>query len=82
MTLLFFLSGIFYSAQAVPESLRDYFLLLPTFALIEQFRRVIVYAAWPDPVSLLLICLLSTLTLALAVTLLRRFDRIYPRLVY
>ena len=82
MTLLFFLSGIFYTAESIPESIRGYFLLNPAFLLIENYRDVLIHHQWPSISAAAYICLLSSIVLTIAIIILRRFDRIYPRLIY
>jgi lipopolysaccharide transport system permease protein len=47
MMLLFFVSPIFYSLEAVPESLRAYALLNPFSFLIEGFRQVVMWGEVP-----------------------------------
>jgi lipopolysaccharide transport system permease protein len=51
--LLFFLSGIFFSADRVPDSLRGWFYLNPMAGLIEGYRAVLLHAARPAPGPLL-----------------------------
>ena len=82
MTLLFFLSGIFYTAESIPESIRGYFLLNPAFSLIEIYRNVLINHQWPSLSAAAYICLLSAIVLTIAIIILRRFDRVYPRLIY
>lgn len=82
MTLLFFLSGIFFTADSVPESIRGLFLLNPLFALIESYRTVLVQQEVPALLPLAYVLLLAISLLMIASYLLNRFDRIYPRLIY
>ena len=82
MTLLFFLSGIFYTADAIPTSIRSYFLLNPAFSLIENYRDILVYHRWPSFNEIFYISVLSLIVFVVAYFILRRFDRIYPRLIY
>lgn len=82
MTLLFFLSGIFYSIDSIPETLQGFFLINPAFALIEQYRQVLVYHSAPDAGTMLYITVLGGILLAIGAGMLKRFDRIYPRLIY
>lgn len=82
MTLLFFLSGIFYTAESIPESVRIYFYANPLFTLIESYRTVLVAHETPNLAALLYVSLLSLLIFFIASYLLHRFDRVYPRLIY
>lgn len=82
MTLMFFLSGIFYTAASIPEEIRPYFRLNPAFLLIENYREILVYHRWPSAASLITVLLLSLVLFVIAYFILRRFDRVYPRLIY
>ncbi len=48
LTMLLFLSPIFYPASALPESVRDYLFLNPLSFVIEQARAVTLYGQLPD----------------------------------
>ena len=48
LTMLLFLSPVFYPAEALPESLRDYLFLNPLSFIIEQLRAVILHCQLPD----------------------------------
>lgn len=61
LTMLLFLSPIFYPASALPESIRDYLFLNPLTLIIEQARAVILYGQLPDWGSLILYYLFAFL---------------------
>jgi lipopolysaccharide transport system permease protein len=61
LTMLLFLSPIFYPASALPESIRDYLFLNPLTLIIEQARTVILYGQLPDWSSLILYYLFALL---------------------
>ncbi len=48
LTMLLFMSPIFYPASALPESVRSYLFLNPLTFIIEQARGVILYGELPD----------------------------------
>lgn len=48
VTMLFFLSPIFYPLKAVPESLRIYCRLNPVALFVEDARRVVLWGTYPD----------------------------------
>ena len=48
LTVLLFMSPIFYPASALPESVRDYLFLNPLTFIIEQVRSVTLYGQLPD----------------------------------
>ncbi len=82
MTLLFFLSGIFFTADSIPESFRGIFLANPLFALIESYRTLLVLQEIPALLPLVYVLMLALILLMIASYLLHRFDRVYPRLIY
>lgn len=48
MTVLMFMSPIFYPASALPESVRGYLFLNPLTFIIEQIRDVLIWGKLPD----------------------------------
>ena len=61
VTLLLFLSPVFYPADALPEPLRPYLSLNPLTIIIENMRTVILWGNSPDFTALLLHGILSLL---------------------
>jgi lipopolysaccharide transport system permease protein len=80
LTMLFFLSGIFFKLTVIPDHLRWYFSLNPMFTLIEAYRRILLDGRWPDWEALGVVVLCSVLGIWLAKRLFSRFDRLYPKL--
>lgn len=81
ITLMFFMSGVFYDIGELPPQFQFYFQLNPMATLIESYRDVLLHGAWPDW-GALSIALAMSLILAMAgMRLLLRFDRVYPKLV-
>jgi len=80
--MLFFMSGIFYTLESIDESIRIYFSLNPAFVLIECYRDVLVHHQLPALGGMVYISLISIIVLISAIVILRRYDRIYPRLIY
>ncbi len=54
LTILLFMSPIFYPASALPESVRDYLFLNPLTFIIEQIRGVILFGHLPDWIGLII----------------------------
>jgi homopolymeric O-antigen transport system permease protein len=79
LTLLLFLSGIFYAGSSLPEKYRFYFYLNPLTHVFEGYRTVLMGGQWPNGSVLLWIGGGSLPVIALGVYLLHRFDRLYPR---
>ncbi len=48
MTVMLFMSPIFYPASALPESIRAYLFLNPLTFIIEQARDVMIWGKLPD----------------------------------
>ena len=61
LTMLLFLSPIFYPASALPESVRDYLFLNPLSFVIEQARAVILYGQLPDWSGLVIYYMLASI---------------------
>ncbi|MDX1501226.1 MAG: ABC transporter permease [Thermoanaerobaculia bacterium] len=80
LTLLFFLSGIFYAGASLPERVRPYFYLNPVVHLIEGYRTVLMEGRWPAPLPLVAVVVGSLIGVAVGSALLSRWDRLYPRL--
>jgi lipopolysaccharide transport system permease protein len=79
LTLMFFMSGIFFSGDTIPEHYQFYFYLNPMASLIESYRTVLLDNQWPDWQSLGWIFLGSLAGIYWGHRLLARFDRVYPR---
>ncbi len=61
LTMLLFLSPIFYPASALPESVRDYLFLNPLSFVIEQARAVTLYGQLPDWSGLVIYYMLAAI---------------------
>jgi len=79
--LQFFLSGIFYSAEHIPEQYQFWFYLNPMASLIEDYRSILLHNMWPAWGRLSLLVLFSAAVIAGAVALIQRLEREYPRIV-
>lgn len=79
LTMLFFLSGIFFAGSSLPERYQTYFYLNPMAHIIESYRVILLEGEWPAPLPLLSIALGALLFIGVGAALLGRFDRLYPR---
>jgi len=77
---LMFLSGIFFRASALPEHVQAVFFLNPVAFLIEQNRRVLLRAEWPDWAGLAVLGCGALLVLAAAIGTMQVLRRYYPKL--
>lgn len=80
LNLQFFLSGIFFGATDIPEQYRFWFYLNPMASLIEDYRAIFLYSAWPHWERLGAIGAISLVVLIFMSLLIRRLDHVYPRL--
>lgn len=81
LTLLFFISGIFYDIGHLPADIRFYFYLNPMATLIENYRLVLIEGAWPHWGTIGVSLVMSLIGLTIGLYLLTRYDRVYPKLV-
>ena len=76
---VFFASGIFFAADAIPEQYQLYFYLNPMATLIESFRDILMYNQWPQWDMLFYIGLVSCIGLFFSIRLIARFEYTYPK---
>ena len=82
LMLMMFMSGIFFNAETMPESWRGLFQFNPMLQVIDAYRAVLLHNSWPDWAGLGYVLLVSAPLMLLAVLLLRRFERHYPKLIF
>lgn len=81
LQMLFFMSGIFYDPASIPEAYRGFFFMNPMASLIDAYRDILLRGDWPNGGVLLLIAALATGLILVAAGILRRYDRVYPKLL-
>lgn len=81
MTMLFFMSGVFFTVSELGEPVRTWLSWIPTVLIIEAYRDVLLYGVWPDYYLLLKIIVPTVFLLFAGVGLLSGFNRYYPRIV-
>lgn len=79
MLLLFFLSGIFFRFDAIPDSLRPYFDFNPMAVLIHNYREVLLEGRHVDWGSFWPIGILTFFFLGVGTLLLVKLDRAYAK---
>ncbi|WP_086488616.1 ABC transporter permease [Thioflexithrix psekupsensis] len=79
LTAVFFGSGVFMSADIVPEAYRFYYYLNPMVNIIESYRNVLMYHTWPNWTSLLIVLIFSLIMIVISTWLVRKFEYIYPK---
>lgn len=80
MLVLMFASGIFYDPKEILGVYQSYFFLNPMASLIQAYRDVLLLHRWPDMIHLAAVGILAVLTLSMGVAMLKRFDRVYPKI--
>ena len=79
--LLMFLSGVFFDVSRVEGALGEYLRLNPMLVVIESYRDILLFARTPDLVSLMQVFIVSLLLILIAMRILTRYDRLYPRVI-
>ena len=79
MTLLFFLSGIFFRFENMPKFLLPYFKWNPIGMLIRNFREVILKGNSVDWVNMIPAILITLMFLIIGFYMLKRMDRSYAK---
>jgi lipopolysaccharide transport system permease protein len=81
LRMMFFMSGIFYPASAIPEQYLHWYYMNPMANLIEAFRDVLLYDREPGIERLLMIAITSFFVFLAGWALIRRYDRTYPKVI-
>lgn len=81
MTMLFFLSGIFFDPSEMGEPVRTWLSWNPALMIISSYRTVLLYGTLPEAGSLIHMFLTMVLLFGLSMLILFRLDRYYPRIV-
>lgn len=82
LMLAMFMSGIFFNADTLPESWQGYFQLNPMVRIIDGYRDVLLHNRWPDWDGMGYVLLFSAPLLGLAMAILHRYERQYPKLIF
>jgi len=82
LMMLFFLSGIFFDIREMSEQIQFYLYLNPMAIMIENYRIVLLEGNWPDWSLLGIVALFSVVGLSISVTIIQRYDRIYPKVIW
>jgi lipopolysaccharide transport system permease protein len=80
LRLWFFLSGVFYSVEQLPEQFHFYLRLNPMTVILEAYRDILLHGRWPDLAPLGIWGLICSAGCWMAYRLIARLDYLYPRL--
>ena len=81
MTMLFFLSGIFYDIGDLAPEVQAYLKFNPVVILISIYRNVLLEGLSPGPKDLMLLGGIAIVLLVVGILILKRYDRVYPRVI-
>jgi len=81
LTMMFFLSGVFFDISTLPENFQGWLRLNPMAVMIESYRSALLLGQMPDWGQLFWVLLFSCILTVAAVGVFNRYDRVYPKLV-
>lgn len=81
LTVMFFLSGVFFDISNVPDKFHAWLMLNPMAVLIDSYRSALLLGQMPDWGRLSWVLLFSCVLIVIAVRIFNRFDRVYPKLI-
>jgi len=79
LRIIFYLSGIFYSAERLPAAVRPWLKLNPAIHLVEGMRDVLMYGVWPNWAALGAVASVSLLATAAGWMLFAHFDPLFAK---
>ncbi|MBK8182785.1 MAG: ABC transporter permease [Candidatus Competibacteraceae bacterium] len=82
LTLMMFLSGIFYESKTIPINFQVFFFANPMAVMIDAFRITLLENRHPNWLLISYVFFISNVLLAVALNILKRFDRVYPRMTF
>ena len=80
LTLGFFLSGIIFPIDKLPQTLKNILQFNPMTILINNYRRVLIHNLWPEWTWIIGTCLFSLLLVICGSVLIKLHDRTYPKI--
>jgi lipopolysaccharide transport system permease protein len=80
LTLLFFMSGIFFDLESLPLPLADYLRLNPIAILVESYRKLLIQGVWPDWNILGGVVAFSMIVLLIGIRLHLRYDQQFTKI--
>ncbi len=81
LMLALFLSGIFFDINEISNPARQYLLINPMAGLFDAYRNVLIHGSWPSWGYLLYVAFVAAFFLIAGGYLIKRLDRIYPKIV-
>jgi lipopolysaccharide transport system permease protein len=81
LLLLFFLSGVFFDIESLPEDITALVYINPMAMLIDAYRSVLLHAEPPRFDLLFAVVIASIILLVGGFQILRKLNPVYPRIV-
>ena len=81
MQLWMYLTPIIYPLSLVPERFRGLYLLNPMAGLIDSYRRIVLYAQWPDATYLLKAAAVSLILFLFAYVYFKRAEAVFADII-
>lgn len=81
MTLLFFMSGIFFKLDRLSEEVKAWLVYNPVIVIVEAYRDVLIKQQAPNFESLAWLSIAIAFLLIIVLLLYKKLDRYYPRVV-
>jgi len=81
LTLMFFLSGVFFDVSAASEMHQRILYLNPMASVIEGYRDIFLNNAMPDWGALANVFVFSLILLMMVIFLIKKWDRIFPKVL-
>ncbi len=78
---MFFLSGIFFDPKTIAPVIKPLFFYNPMAALLAAYRDILIYNAWPDWNSLIVISIICGCGAMVMGRIIHRLDHVYPRVI-
>lgn len=80
MRVLFYVSGVLFSLERVPEKYKIFVTLNPVAGLIQGYRDVIMYGRVPDFFPLVLSLGLGSILFLVGILIINKYELEYPKL--
>ena len=77
---MFFVSGVFFSIDNIPEPLRYYLSLNPMYKVIDNSREILIYNKAPNQLDMMYILFLACILIIIGLSLFKRFQNRYAKL--
>jgi lipopolysaccharide transport system permease protein len=81
LQMMMFCSGVFYSTAIIPAEYKRLFFMNPMANLLNNYRRIFLYAQPPDWQSLFIISAVSLIIIYVMFLIYKKLDHIYPRVL-